>query len=253
MGESRKARSAARPESSKVRAEAAQIARETGIPLNLAHQVALGNLSLNDVLARMATRTKVESLMKRHALPKSLATQIALGQADLEHVLRKRRLTDHVEANRTRSFLMDAMESGEAVALGIHGRAGLRGRVVAVEKYEVTVEKADGERQSVHKLQVKFAAAESEAKGVRNQIKRDKSRNEPVEPIWKPQERYGCSDRRLFGAIDEQAVMQVTTLEGDVFQGVVEWMGRWEFGMVLKKKNARVVVFRHALAELRRA
>jgi hypothetical protein len=30
-------------------------------------------------------------------------------------------------------------------------------------------------------------------------------------------------------------------------------MGRWEVGMVLKKKNARVVVFRHALAEVRRA
>ena len=253
MGASKKVRSASRPESSRVRAEAARSARETGIPQNLAHQVALGSLSLNDVLARMATRARVESLMKRHALPKSLATQIALGQADLEHVLCKRRLADHVEANRNRSFLMEALESGQAVALGIHGRAGLRGKIVAVEQYEVTVEKADGERQSVHKLQVKFAAAESEAKNVRNQIKRDKSRSEPVEPIWKPQERYGCSDRRLFGVIDDEAAVQVTTLEGDVFQGRVEWMGRWEYGMVLKKKNARVVVFRHALAELRRA
>jgi sRNA-binding regulator protein Hfq len=53
--------------------------------------------------------------------------------------------------------------------------------------------------------------------------------------------------------LDEQVQVVVTTLEGDIFHGLVEWMGRWEFGMVLKKKNARVVVFRHALAEVRRA
>jgi sRNA-binding regulator protein Hfq len=87
---------------------------------------------------------------------------------------------------------------------------------------------------------------------VRNQIKRDKERNAAAEPIWKPQDRYGCSDRRLFGVLDEGVPATATTLEGEIFQGIVEWMGRWEFGMLLKKKNARVVIFRHALADFRR-
>lgn len=235
-----------------VRAEAARIARETGIPHNLAHQVALGNLSLNEVLSKMATRAKVDSLMKRHELPKSLATQIALGQADLNYVLKKRRLAEHIEANRARSILVEARDSGASLALGLHGRKNLRGVITDVDRYEVKVTDAQGELHTVHKLQVKFACSEADSRGVRNQIKRDKTRKEAVEPIWKPQDRYGCSDRRLFGVLDDEAQVAATTLEGEIFQGLVEWMGRWEFGMVLKKKQARVVVFRHALADLRR-
>jgi hypothetical protein len=30
-------------------------------------------------------------------------------------------------------------------------------------------------------------------------------------------------------------------------------MGRWEFGMVLPKKKAEIIIFRHALADVRRA
>jgi len=253
MSGGRKSAGGPRPGGGNVRNEATRIARETGIPQNLAHQVALGNLSLNDVLSRMATRAKVESLMKRHELPKSLATQIALGQADLNHVLRKRRLAEHIDQNRARSILTEAAESGTALMLGLHGRKSLRGTVVEVDRYEVHVDGADGERHTVHKLQIKYACTDQENRHVRNQIKRDKTRKEPVEPIWKPQDRYGCSDRRLFGVLDEKVQVVATTLEGEVFQGVVEWMGRWEFGMVLKKKNARVVLFRHALADLRRA
>ena len=238
---------------SPVRLEAARLAEETGIPKHLAHQVALGSLSLHDVLARMATRAKVDGLMKRHGLPKSLATQIALGQADLNHILRKRRLVKHIEENRSRSILVEAQASGETLSLALHGKQTVRGVIRAINAYEVEFDGADGESKTIHKLQIKYACQDSCARAVRNQIKRDKQRKEPVEPIWKPQDRYGCSDRRLFGVLDEKALVTATTLEGEIFYGTVEWMGRWEFGMALKKKNARVVIFRHALADFRRA
>jgi sRNA-binding regulator protein Hfq len=237
---------------SPARAEAARIAEETGIPQNLAHQVALGNLSLNDVLSRMATRAKVDSLMKRHGLPKSLATQIALGQADLNHILRKRRMADHITGNRSRSILATALESGAPLAFGLHGKKALRGTITSMDQYEVKLTAHNGDEHTIHKLEIKYACPEPDSRAVRNQIKRDKERNAAAEPIWKPQDRYGCSDRRLFGVLDEGVPATATTLEGEIFQGIVEWMGRWEFGMLLKKKNARVVIFRHALADFRR-
>lgn len=240
------------PERDATRRRAAQLVRETGIPQNLAHQVALGNLTLNEVLHRMALRDKVDGLIKRHGLPKSLATQIALGQADLNAVLRKRRQADHLENNRQRSVLVEAAESGEPMLVGLHGKRTLRGVVDGVDRYEFRFTDEAGEAHVVHKLQAKYACSGGMAKHVRNQIKRDKARKEPVEPIWKPQDRYGCSDRRLFGLLDDEAPAQVTTLEGEIFTGRVEWMGRWEFGMVLKKKGAQVVLFRHALADVRR-
>ena len=253
MSGGRKGPDTAARAASPVRAEAARIAKESGIPQHLAHQVALGNLSIHDVLSRMATRAKVDGLVKRYGLPKSLATQIALGQADLNHVLRKRRQAEHIEANRTRSILAGALASGDALSFGLHGKKHLRGVIRAVNAYEIEIDAGTGTPETVHKLQIKYACADADSRGVRNQIKRDKERKEPVEPIWKPQDRYGCSDRRLFAAVDEKVPVTATTLEGEIFSGVVEWMSRWEFGMVLKKKNARVVVFRHALADFRRA
>ena len=241
------------PPRSNVRDQAEQIAKETGIPVHLAHQVALGNLSLNEVLSRMATRNKVEGLMKRYAIPKSLATQIALGQADLAFVLQKRRRAEHVAANRSRSVLLEAVASGEPLTIGLHGKATFRGTIVSVDQYEFTGVNLDGETQTIHKLKAKYACQDAINRAVRNQMRRDKTRKDPVEPIWKPQDRYGCSDRRLFGILDEAVLATATTLEGEVFTGRIGWMGRWEFGMTLKKKNAEVVIFRHALADLRRA
>ena len=122
---------------------------------------------------------------------------------------------------------------------------------MSLDAYEVQVDNGT-EVQTVHKLQIKYACADTDARLVRNQIKRDKERKDPTEPIWKPQDRYGCSDRRLFGVLDDGGSATVATLEGELFVGTAEWMGRWEFGMVLKKKGARVVIFRHALADFRR-
>lgn len=241
------------PAKIELRRAAAALSKEAGLPPNLAHQVALGNISLNEVVERLATRDRVDTLTRKHELPKSLATQIALGQADLDQVLLKRRLAAHLEANRERSSLAAAAAAQQVVVLGVHEAALLRGTIQAVGQYELTLALDSGEAATVHKLRVKYMTDDAHAKGARNQLRRDKERPERCEPVWKPQDRYGCSDRRLFGFIDEQAEVQVTLLEGEVFRGLPTWMGRWEFGMVLPKKKVEVVIFRHALADLRRA
>ena len=240
------------PAKVELRRAAAALTKEAGLPPNLAHQVVLGNITLNDVVERLALRDRVDALIRKHALPKSLATQIALGQADLDQVLQKRRLAEHLDASRDRSSLAQAAASGAMVVLGVHDGGLLRGQIREVGQYELSLAQEGGALVSVHKLRVKYMTDDAQAKAVRNQLRRDKDRPERCEPIWKPQERYGCSDRRLFGFIDEQAEVQATLLEGEVFRGQPTWMGRWEFGMVLPKKKAELVIFRHALADLRR-
>ena len=64
------------------------------------------------------------------------------------------------------------------------------------------------------------------------------------------QDRYGCSDKRLFRYLDSAVTVAVTTLEGEVFTGKVAWMGRWEFGLKLEKSDVEVVFWRHALADI---
>jgi hypothetical protein len=242
------------PVRNEVRRKAAELVKDAGIPPNLAHQVALGNLTLNEVIERLALRDKVEALVRKHELPKSLATQIALGQADLEQVLQKRRLGEHLAGSRERSVLVEAAADKRPMFLALHHQRMVHGAIEAVDRYELRVKLADGGVvETIHKLQVKYACDEAQAKGVRNQLRRDKERPDSCEPVVRPQDRYGCSDRRLFSLIDQKSTIQVTLLEGEVLKGTPTWMGRWEFGMVLPKKKAEVVIFRHALFDLREA
>lgn len=232
-----------------VRAKAARLEREAGLPRTLAFQVAMGNVSLSEVLERMARRDRVEALMRRHDLPKSLATQVALGQADLDQVLVRRRREEHLEEHRRRSLLTDVAESGHDVLLGLLGRRRLEGTVLSVDKYEFGFQPRKGEAESIHKLQVKFGVDLSQGSKARNALKISKS-GDAAEPVWKPQDRYGISDKRLFGYLDDELDIQVDTTEGDLVRGKVSWMGRWEFA-VRTKKGPEVVVFRHALANVK--
>ena len=239
------------PHRTEIRRKSDKLVKETGIPHQLAWQVARGDMTLNEVLQKLALKDKVESLIRRHDLPRSLATQIAKGQADLEQALFKRRLEAHLGQWKSHSMLVSAAEHGRPVTLALHGQRWVTGVVQAVERYEfVFAEDGADAPERIHKLQAKLGCEADDGRLLRRAIKKDKARAGATEPVWKPQDRYGCSDKRLFGYLDQARAVQVTTLEGDVLSGDLSWMGRWEFGLRLKK-GGQAVVFRHAIADLR--
>lgn len=200
----------------------------------------------------MAFQDEVQALMTRHELNRALATQIVLGQANLDQVLMRRRVEAHLLANRGRSILDTAAGDGRELTLGLHGHKSLRAKVRAVEKYDVVVvESETGAEQRIHKLQLKYAYAPDDHKKVRKGMDYDKTRRDAVvEPIPRPQDRYACSDRRLGLALDRKLPVTAVTLEGECFTGEIAWVARYEFG-VRTKGGGEVVVFRHALADLR--
>lgn len=231
----------------------AELQERHGLDRSLATQVATGKASLNEVLSRLAMGAEVESLMRRHDLSRALATQVALGQADIASVLRKRRQQTHLDDNRDRSALESALRTGRPLAIGLHAGRVVEARVTAVDRYEFTIQPRDGQPEVIHKLQAKFACDVADRKKARRSLRYDDAlKATPREPIWKPQERYTCSNRRLFGYLDEKTQIQVTLLEGEVFRGELAWIGRYEFGLALKG-GVELVVFRHALADLRTA
>jgi len=241
------------PHRNEIRKKSEKLVKETGIPHPLAWQVARGDMTLNEVLQKLALKDKVESLIRRHDLPRSLATQVAKGQADLEQVLVKRRLEAHLEQWRSHSMLVSAAAHGRPVTLALHGQRWVTGVVEAVEQYEfVFLEDGAEASERIHKLQAKLGCEAEHARALRRAIKKDKDRDAVTEPVWKPQDRYGCSDKRLFGYLDAARAVRVTTLEGEVVSGDLQWMGRWEVGLRLKKGEP-VTVFRHAIADLRAA
>lgn len=237
---------------SRVRARAEQLERQHGIPRPMAFQVAMGRIELNAVLGKMALRDRAAGLMRRYGFNKSLATQIALGQADLDHALRRQRMQAHLAEHRDRSVLDRAAASGEPIALGLHGLKVAVGRVTSVDRYEFRfIPGGDGE-ELIHKTRVKYAFNPTILKELGNRMRTRKDLYRVAEPILRPQDRYTCSDMRLFTYLDTGRTIAVTTLEGEVFTGQVDWMARWEFGMKIEGR-LNLTIFRHALADIEEA
>lgn len=235
-----------------VAARAAEIARNTGLPPGTARQVAAGKLDLNEVLKRMAVADEVNRIMVQHELNRALATQVVLGHAVLDDVLSRRRIEVHLAEHHDRSVLDAAAASGKELTLGLHGHRTVRGTVVGVDRYEITFRDAESGAESVvHKLQVKYAFDPEDYKKIKKGLDYDKARREQaVEPRPRPQDRFGCSDKRLGQAWDRKLPVTAVTLEGECFSGEVAWIARFEFGLRVRA-GAEVVVFRHALDDFR--
>lgn len=217
-----------------------------GLTHAMAAQVASGHVDLDTVLQRMALQAKVDSLMRRHDLARALATQVAMGQADLDRVLFKRRMQEHFAEMGSRSILLQSVAEASPLYMCLHGQRHLEGPVAAVDQYEFT----HGE-EAIHKLQLKWACALSDKKKARRALGWNKERKAaPREPVWKPQERFCCSNKRLFTLMDRERTIQLQLLEGEQFTGQVKWVGRFEFAMSVKG-GIELVIFRHALESLK--
>ena len=218
----------------------------SGMPYQMAMAVAHGRMELNEALERMARKDRVNALMERHELSRALATQIAIGHADLEQVLARRRLDLHRDDNRERTCLVP----GEAIALALHDGTTLKGSVSEVEAYQITFAPNNGEPTPVHKLKLLYSYPPSAWKAVKKGIRIDKKQGRGTEgPAVRPQDRYSCSDRRLFGYLDRGVELSVVLLSGEILRGQLTWFGRYEFGFKLRT-DVELTVFRHALKDL---
>jgi len=205
-------------------------------------------MDLNSALSRLAEGREVERLIQKHDLSRALATQIAKGHADLQAVLAKRRMESHLAANLNRSSLDEHAASGRPLTLLLHGGRRASGLVLRSDVYTFQFQEEGKPHEEIHKLQVQWAYEPDGWKSVRKVLKRDKALASRT-PIDKPQDRYTCSDRRLFKYFDEKEPIEIVLLEGDEVSGTIEWFGRYEIG-VRVRPDCVVWVFRHALHRL---
>lgn len=217
----------------------------SGMPYQMAMAVAHGRMELNEALERMARKDKVNALMERHDLSRALATQIALGHADLDVVLARRRLETHRITHRDRTCLVP----GSRLAIVLHDGRTLKGTVGEVSAYQFAFQRDDGPEEQVHKLLVMYAYAPEDWKAVKKGVKVDKRvAADAAAPAARPQDRYSCSDKRLFGYLDKRTEVAISLLDGETMRGTITWFSRYEFGLKLRT-DALVTVFRHALKD----
>lgn len=224
-------------------------ARGLSGPLALA--VARGELSFNQALTQLAERDRARRLASRHSLDPGLAAQIARGQEDLEQVLRRRRIQEAL-GDMDRSTLQSALQSGSPLLLGLHGQRLRRGLVQKLGRYSFSFRGEAGE-EHLDKVLVKYAMPLKAEEDFLRLTEREASLWEnPREAIREPAERYRCSSRRLCSLQDQEALIEVTLLEGELLRGKISWTARYQFGLQLEN-GPEITVFRHALEKLKRS
>jgi hypothetical protein len=240
---------------SQVRRRIDTLVREAGLSESLALQVAKDQITLNEAVKQMAAREQVENLIARFDLNRSLATQVVRGDTTIDYVLEEQRREDHRSLYGQQSVLEDAAKDGKPRVFGLHGHRLVCAVVKSLNKYEVELEAdASGGAPAdalgtVHKLQFKFGSTITDLDAIRAALGQDPERFAIAEPVVRPQERYRCSDKRLFSWLDAGNEVEVTTLEGEVITGPLSWIARFEIGVSVAK-GLDLVVFRHAIANV---
>jgi sRNA-binding regulator protein Hfq len=237
----------ATPEVSTERTERVDRLIQMGLNRDQALAVVLGRRDLNDYLRRLAATAKKSKLERQYGLAPSVAMQVALGQADLNETLRRNRRSAHLAENRHRTVLAP----GETVlVLAVHGQAWRTGRIRGASAYEVELETTDGQVMTLHKCDVKFAFESAFDRDFKRMQRTDTELYAaPRQPVRRPQERLKISDRCWFDWLDEETPVRLTTLEGEVLEGLVAWISRYEVALKMKR-DVEVVVLRHALASV---
>jgi len=235
------------PEGSTERTERVDRLIQMGLNRDQALAVVLGRRDLNDYLQRLAAMAKKSKLERQYGLAPSVAMQVALGQADLNEALLRNRRSAHLAENRSRTVL----DAGETVLVfAVHGQGWQTGRVRGASPYEVELETTEGEVMTLHKCEVKFAFESAFDRDFRRMLRTDAEiYAAPRGPVLRPQERLRISDRRWFDWLDDETTVRLTTLEGEVLEGLVAWIARYEVALKMKG-DVEVVVLRHALASV---
>lgn len=228
-----------------------QLVEKSHIPYASALKVVLGQSSLNEVLQELLREDKVKNLMATHEFSRALATSVALGRADLDTILLRRRKNDTLEKNYARTCLQESIDSGNSLGLALHGHKRVRGKVLSNGKYDFQfLEDGKADPIEIHKTHIKYGYAPADFKTLRkvhsidNHVKKQK-----LDPIMRVKDRHHFKNLTLQRSMDEGIEIEVISLEGDVFKGVVTWFGRWEFGLRVKG-GAEIIIFRHAVYRL---
>lgn len=221
-----------------------------GLPLPLAQAVANGQMSANDAVVRLQRDDEADRISKQHGLPRPLAVQIAMGHADLQASLTNRRVNAWLEENGTRSVFDNARPDADVQwSIGLLGQENRQVSLLRNDRYEVEVREASGATSTVHKTAVKYVFLAEDFKKVRKHLEYDKDlRARTAAPQLRPQDRYACSDRRIGAWWDARLPVRLTTVEGEIFSGEIEWFSRYEL-CLSTRAGAQVVILRHALAD----
>ncbi len=159
----------------------------------------------------------------------------------------RRHLAEHYE----RSVFATAGADEERYVIHLHGGRRLLGRIRRAGRYDFVFAPDTGEEEIVRKIEVLFLYRAHVAEEVARRLRRDaKVAARGLGPIERVRQRRHVKNKTLFPFMQSRTVLRFTTLAGDVLQGLVTAIHRYELSLALKG-GAPVTLMRHAIFDVR--
>lgn len=242
-----------------VAAKAAEIAKRSGLPLDMAKEVASGACTINEALHRLMRGDKADRLTRAHGLSRSAAMAIVDGKSTLDEALLMKGMHECEYWQPDRSVLLDLRASGQQACFFVFGEEPWPARVTAIEKYEVVLAPEGAlEERRLLKHDLRLVSPELVAPEVVRLMGMDAGvAGLGLGPSTSYRDRFRSSKRILFAHHRDRIPTRVVLRDGAVLTGFVGWFGKYEFELQLidprKAKPGKakpvgpVVVFRHAM------
>jgi len=233
------------------RERARKLHDENGLPWHAAAMVARGDETLASVLKQLLRQDRINKLVAQHDLDRGVAGNIVDGKGSLEHILLRRRARQVVQETPQHRRLDEVHAAGDHVCLVVDPEEILTGRVAELERLELVFQPDEGEPRRLNKLQMHALVEPAHLAVLRQRWGRDQEIcGQELAPEPCPWLRQHVKHARLQELVESHARCTLVTRRGRVLEGKIAWYSRFEIGLRLTKK-AEVVLFRHAVHELR--
>lgn len=159
-------------------------------------------------------------------------------------------LKDYLTENYDQSLFDQAVESGQAYMLHVHGHKNVQAIVKENLIYDIKTD-IDGKEDIIPKIEIKFLYPAEQKESVISLLKEDKKVKElGLEPIPRPNKRFFVKNKSLFPLMKDNEVIFFTLLEGDLIRGVIAGFSRYEITFSLKG-GIPLTILRHSIYDLR--
>ena len=129
---------------------------------------------------------------------------------------------------------------------GLYNHMQLPATVREFTKYNFVLQGED-EPQELPKTDVKYCYKAEDSEKVQLLIHHnDELIEQKLTPIIQRKKRYNIDTPAIQQARIDRYPIEVTTREGEMFRGLVDWVSRYEIKMILEN-GSKVIVFRHAI------
>ncbi len=233
--------------------KALDLQKKMGIPFDDAFEIAARGTTVSVKKFKTAPpKSRIDDLAAEYRLSRSLAGNVLAGNLPLEKAVLRNELRRNLEANRHRSCLVDAKDSGEEIELQLIGGKSMTGRVLDVQPYSFNFRKTPKTKKPTKetehlKLTAKYGYPPAFSRFVSERLIVDADlKAKSLKPPRKVIERRMIKNEKLQRLLMAKARVMIKTYEGDTFNGVLAWWGQYEFGLDVGD-GVVVTFFRHAI------